>query len=344
MGSTIAAPTRQDSFNLASAAKGAEPSSLELHRPGALYLPQSNAIERSGDGQSNPAPGYCDPSRTVARSIDELRKHPIYEELDLTVSAAQLASLKCLGKRALEDPILVTREGVILDGYARWAHARNMGQMTILCVELELDDLEALRVMLSKHRGSVGWNQYNRIRLALRLKTYYRQEARANQQTGGRLKGSSKLTEVSVRRQIARDAGVCEANITKVDQLRFAHPHVLDALATGEIRIHAAWCWRALSPAEQCEQLRQRRMRISLKLPMHVLATGRHSSRHNRTILTIEKAREVLKLLSGQRCLEADSSTLIELVRVDHPGKAVVVTNELYDAFWGVSEDHNAKE
>ncbi|HEX6503457.1 MAG TPA: hypothetical protein VF011_09420 [Terriglobales bacterium] len=69
-------------------------------------------------------------------------------------------------------------------------------------------------MILNKHRRSAGWNDYNRIRLASRLADVIRIQARANQQAGGHLKGSSNLTEANVRKEIATAASVCEGNVT----------------------------------------------------------------------------------------------------------------------------------
>ena len=192
---------------------------------------------------------------------NELRKHPTYAELQLSVSPAQFASIKRLGEPAFKDPLTVTRQGVIIDGYARKEYADSLGIPTLLCVELDISEEEALRVILNKHRRSAGWNDYNRIRMASRLKEVVRGQARANQQAGGYFKGSSKLTEANVRKEIARAADVCEGNVTKVDQLCNADPEVLKALARGEIRIHRAWLWRRLTWQQQRERLRQHRLR-----------------------------------------------------------------------------------
>jgi hypothetical protein len=53
-------------------------------------------------------------NRFVTRSVSELRPHPAYAELQLSVSSAQFASIKGLGEPAFKDPLLVTRQGVIM--------------------------------------------------------------------------------------------------------------------------------------------------------------------------------------------------------------------------------------
>ena len=82
--------------------------------------------------------------RTIIRAVVELRKHPAYEELKLAVSPEQLAAVKRAGKLALKDPLLVTREGIIIDGYARRKYADILGISTLPCVEIDADTEEAL--------------------------------------------------------------------------------------------------------------------------------------------------------------------------------------------------------
>jgi hypothetical protein len=80
------------------------------------------------------------PSATglVVRATNELRKHPAYTELQLSVSPAQLASIKRFGESALEDPLTITRQGVIIDGYARKEYADSVG-ISVRCVTVRRD-------------------------------------------------------------------------------------------------------------------------------------------------------------------------------------------------------------
>jgi hypothetical protein len=177
------------------------------------------------------------------RPLNELRKHPAYCDLSLTVSSVQLTAVQNLGEDVFKDPLLITRAGIIIDGYARRELAEKQGILTLCCVEFDIDEDEALRRILDHHRRSSGWNDYNRIRIASNLREATRQRAKANQQAGGRFKASSKLTKaekVSVRKEIAHAAGVSEGSVTKVDQLEGLHPELVAALQSGEIRIHRA--------------------------------------------------------------------------------------------------------
>jgi hypothetical protein len=275
------------------------------------------------------------PSATglVMRPTNELRKHPAYAELQLSVSPPQFASIKRLGESAFKDPLLVTRQGVIIDGYARKEYADSLGISTLLCVELDVSEEEALRVILNKHRRSAGWNDYNRIRMAARLKDVVRRRARANQQAGGHLKGSSKLTEANVRKEIATAAGVCEGNVTKVDQLCNADPEVLKALATGEIRIHRAWLWRQLARQQQRERLRQHRLR-ELKREVCTLV-HKHRARTEaemKSLMTADLG-HLIQGLSTLRLSDSADSESIPILRIDAPGPIVFLTTELYELF-----------
>jgi ParB-like chromosome segregation protein Spo0J len=282
----------------------------------------------------------------MMRSTNELRKHSAYADLQLSVSPAQLAALKRLGDLAFKDPLLVTRQGVIIDGYARKEYAESLGISTLLCVELDMSEDEALRVILNKHRRSAGWNDYNRIRMASRLEEVevVRRRAQANQQAGGHFKGSSKLTEANVRKEIAGAAFVSEGNVTKVDQLRNADAEVLKAVASGEIRIHRAWLWREMSWQEQREQLKQHRLRV-LKQKVSTLVQKRRANRKQAelNLLMVADLPQLIQRLSTLRLGDSAESESIPIVRIDAPGGVVFLTTELYELFsrnTSVKEEH----
>ena len=70
-------------------------------------------------------------ARLVTRGIAELRLHPSYVQHEICVSAAQLSALAALGELAFREPIVITRDGTIIDGYARLQLARKQGRKTI---------------------------------------------------------------------------------------------------------------------------------------------------------------------------------------------------------------------
>jgi ParB-like chromosome segregation protein Spo0J len=271
----------------------------------------------------------------ILRSVAGLHPHPAYTELKLAVSSARLAVLKRAGWLAFKDPLLVTREGVIIDGYARKECADNLGISTLPCVEIDADTEEALHLILNRHRRSPGWNDYNRIRMvSSQLKDGFRELARFNQQAGGSLKGSSKLTEVSVRKRVAEAAGVSEGNVTKVDQLFNSDPQVLDALAKGEIRIHRAWLWRRLSAQKQREQLRLYRLKRGLTQPPKILAfkhRANNSSTLRRVSLSVANLDHLLEHLLSMQSSDCESSDSIAIGLIKFPCKAALLTTDLFE-------------
>ncbi len=105
----------------------------------------------------------------VTRTLDQLRPHPSYIRHQLTVPAYQLSALVSSGDLAFQDPLLITRDRLILDGYARWELARKQGRPTLPCIEYDLTEAEALHCLLQRHRRSTGLNDFCRILLALDL-------------------------------------------------------------------------------------------------------------------------------------------------------------------------------
>ena len=143
------------------------------------------------------------------------------------------------------------------------------------------DGEEAVLWLLQKARPVSGLNGFSRVLVALDLEHFFKERALANQRMGGEMKGSSNLTEanrVNVRREIAAAAGVSVGNVTKVKRLILdPHPDMLEALRSGEIRIHKAWQWSKESPSEQLKALKQYRIERGVKSTIRSLIS-KHSS------------------------------------------------------------------
>ncbi len=204
-------------------------------------------------------PAESHPDRLIICPVDSLRPHPGYVRHHIAVPASQLSPLAESGYLVFREPLTITRDRTILDGYARWQLARLQGRPTLPCLEYDLPEVEALQWLLQKHRRSNGLNDFSRILLALELEPLLREQARSHQQLGGQQKGSSNLTEadrLDVRSRIAAAAGVSTGNLSKARHLiSDAHPHVLEALRSGEVSIHRASLWLR-TPEKQLDQFR----------------------------------------------------------------------------------------
>ena len=199
-------------------------------------------------GPSDPG-SQCDgvQGHLVTCRVDELRPHPSYVRHQIALPASQLSPLVELGDLVFREPLLITRDRTILDGFARWKLARRQGRLTLPCLEYDLSEAEALHWLLLKHRRSNGLNAFIRILLALELEPWLKEQARLNQRAGGQNRGSSKLTEahrLDVRSEIATVAGASAGNVSKVKHLTLvAQPAILQALREGEVSIHRASVW-----------------------------------------------------------------------------------------------------
>ena len=74
----------------------------------------------------------------VTRRLDELTLHPSYVRHRLTVPASELTILIELGDYAFRGPLVITADGVIIDGYSRCELARlHDFNRILLALELE---------------------------------------------------------------------------------------------------------------------------------------------------------------------------------------------------------------
>jgi hypothetical protein len=278
-------------------------------------------------GLPEPERQYRDnPGRPVVCNLSELRHHASYVRLHLAVPASKLSALAEQGELAFREPLAITRERVVIDGYARWELARLTKRLVLPCVEYELTEEEAIRWLLQKHRRSNGMNDFCRILLASELEPCLKAEALSNQRFGGRMKGASNLTEdatVDVRKEIAAAAGVSVGNVSKVKQLAgIGHPELLEALRGSEVSIHRAWKWSTESPDQQIEALRTYRAKRGVNKSIRDLIS-RHKQKRTPT------APDLGSLARRLSELEPYESNSIRVSVIRASGKMIFVTEEL---------------
>ena len=292
-----------------------------------LLLDCARAMETREIDHNRYSPKLQDsPGRLVACHVDELHPHPSYVRHHLAVPAFQLSALISRADLAFREPLVITQNRTIVDGYARWDFARQQGRLTLPCIEYQLNEEEALQWLLEKHRGSKGLNAFSRTLLALELEPWIREKARSNRREGGQNKGSSKLTEdmrVDVRSEVALAAGVSVGNVCKVKQLTMtAQPELLQALRNGEISIHRAWVWSKESPEEQRAALWLRQGKTVVQRTIRTLIS-RHRPKNSPIVLDLG---DIIRRLSELRLGP------ISVAEIKVPGRTVFMTEELLRA------------
>jgi hypothetical protein len=198
--------------------------------------------------------------RVAPWQVRDLKPHPSYAQLGVKIPASRLNELLELGEDAFVFPLSVTSTGIVIDGYARLEIARLQGRETVMCVEFDLPEEEALRRLILCHRRLPGLPPFCRVKLALPLTKSLKQKALQNQQNGGKNKGSSKLKEaqtIDVRKRIAATAGVSVGTLSHaLEVLKTGDAEILRALCNGEIKIDRAWRWSKESRTRQRENLK----------------------------------------------------------------------------------------
>jgi len=132
-------------------------------------------------------------STKAVRSPGALRLHPAFNDLNLF---GWLINSELQGKpQDVHEPILITRTGIILGGFAEWHATVSAGQPEIDCTEFELNADEALQLILTLHKPRSAWNDFTRTELALEQEPYFQSQALGNQIAGGKHKGLANLPE-----------------------------------------------------------------------------------------------------------------------------------------------------
>lgn len=258
--------------------------------------------------------------------IADLRPHPNYARHRLSVDPCKLSALADRGDRAFCDPIKITRDRIVIDGYARCELAKRTGRRTLDCLVYELSSEDALEELIRTHCASRGLTDFARIELALDLEPHFQEKALLNQQAGGHGKGLSKLTtaqRVNTRLEVARLAGVSCGNVRKVKNiLTHACSSLLQAARKDEVSINLADKWCSEPELRQQEYLRLMRIERGIKRKARNLVAA-----HFALVSPSTRDRQVIKLSALVGSLSDISSLEVEIV--DAPGKVLLATKEL---------------
>ena len=78
------------------------------------------------------------------------------------MDALKLSALADRGDRAFCEPISITRDGMVIDGYARWELAKRKDRRMLDCYEYDLSSEEALEELIRTHCASRGLTDFVR--------------------------------------------------------------------------------------------------------------------------------------------------------------------------------------
>jgi hypothetical protein len=123
-------------------------------------------LDRGVDGWTSLTPAASLSAGLLSCSPHELRPHPAYARHKLSVETQQLATLEKQGELAFANPVLISRDRLLIDGYARCELAKRQGRSTLLCLEYDVSEDHALQLLggVVYMRGKMlplGWAGFN---------------------------------------------------------------------------------------------------------------------------------------------------------------------------------------
>jgi ParB-like chromosome segregation protein Spo0J len=258
----------------------------------------------------------------VERRVNELLPHLGFTRHTLGYSTQEISALSDRGQAAYLDPLTITQDNYVVDGYAVWQLAKMQHRATVPCIVRNMSQEEALIYLIEKNRGSKGINDFVRILMALELEPWFKSRAKSNQRIGGREKGSSQLTDadrLDVRLEIARASGVSAGNVSKVKQLlQDAIPELHEALRLGEIRISRAAAWAKTSPTVQRHRLNDHRNGRGIHRTIRRLLK-KHEPRRPKICDGLRNLEKGLKELQGDECLSSLLEPLSQVIGMIGP-------------------------
>ena len=227
-----------------------------------ISVPASKQVQSAQDRLQSPLVSGgkgLQAAQVVSRSVGELRLHPVFIQLNLVGTLINHVVHGRKPEGSIPEPILITSSGIVISGVKEWHAALSDGRPILDCTEYQLNDDEALQLILTLQQSRGAWNAFTRIQIAMQQEPYLQTRAHANQVAGGKNKGLANLPEahqVDVREEIAYLAGACPRNVSKVKTiLKNAHSRLIEACRTGVVTIHRALQLCRLPMAKQVESL-----------------------------------------------------------------------------------------
>jgi hypothetical protein len=171
--------------------------------------------------------------------VSDLRKHPSYAHIyaakspqfDLLVSSIE-------GTGELLEPIVITLDNVILSGVQRWLAYQELGRELIPAIIYDgPDSLDQLSLIISfnQYRTKSTREKWNEIK-HLKLEFGKKQGQRTD------LMSEKDVTNVlSTRAFIAKQLGISEGNVYKIEKVADGDPILFSLIDTKEISLHEAY-------------------------------------------------------------------------------------------------------
>ena len=133
----------------------------------------------------------------VRRPPGKLRLHPVFLRLSLVGTLINYAVHGRKPQGSVPEPILITSTGIVISGVRQWHTAVSEGRSALDCIEYQLNDDEAIQLILTLQQSRGTWNSFTRIQLALQQEPCIQARAHVNQVAGGRDKALTNCQKLS---------------------------------------------------------------------------------------------------------------------------------------------------
>lgn len=187
------------------------------------------------------------PRREVIEMV-ELKIDPEFESLIPPLTNEEFKQLRdnIIEDGEVREPI-VTWNGVILDGYNRWAVIQENPDIPFKTMEMIFFSRDEAKVwMIRNQLGRRNLPDYERAKLALRLKEAIAADAKKNvlatQKNNAASAYQKSDRQIHTNKELAKIAGVSHDTISRVETIEAkATPEVKEQLRKGEISINKVY-------------------------------------------------------------------------------------------------------
>lgn len=221
-------------------------SDLDKLRVFAVSRKKTNSSSKT-DSDSNTIPKKSiKAKKTSVLNAEELKIDKGFMTLITPLAEQELKQLEeSILQNGILNPIIVTKDYVIIDGHNRYAIAKKHN-LSIPIKVMNFANRNDTELWIIKNQFSRrNLSKYERGILALKLKPIIAAKAKENQVLGAEITntGLSKLTEaIDTRSEIAKIAGLSSGTITKIETIsNEANEEIIQQILNGKLSINKAY-------------------------------------------------------------------------------------------------------
>lgn len=275
------------------------------------------------------------PLKLAELALRQIRIHSEIKKRKLSPTELQLEPLREQWSMIADLPLIVTQDGVVLDGHKRLAIATEKGMTHLRVLMITIPEDQVITRILGNANAQAWLKQFSRLEVAWSLAERIENDRTRHRPSGGRNEHSPKLSKaerLKVLEKIAKVAGASVGSARKVMEIvKRGIPELIEDLRFRKRSIHSGWKIARLNAADQKREI-EKGLRKRFWHDLHKDLNAVKSRKRRSDLKAADCISIVLEMLRGSalwaKCEDLATTLLKALKEGDDDGLPKTATIE----------------